>query len=209
MSEIQLNSSAYSSLVFKLMFESELILQTDKILLRPTVIDDFKSFEPLTSDPLMWIYFTSDLSVPSELSAWVENGINEHKNNIRLPFTIINKSTDNPIGSTSFGNISVKDKRVEIGWTWIAKEFQGTGVNGEIKYLLLKYVFETIGFERVELKTDILNLRARRALSRIGFKEEGILRSHMVMTHGRRRDTIYYSILKSEWEAVKITNQWS
>ena len=208
MSEIQLNSSAYSSLVFKLMFESELILQTDKILLRPTVIDDFKSFEPLTSDPLMWIYFTSDLSVPTELKAWVESGINEHNNNTRLPFTIINKSSDRLIGSTSFGNFSFKDRRVEIGWTWIAKEYQGSGVNSEIKYLMLKYAFETLNFERVEVKTDVLNVKARRALSRIGFKEEGVLRSHTVMTHGRRRDTLYYSILKAEWNEVKIRNQW-
>ena len=112
------------------------------------------------------------------------------------------------IGSTSFGNFSFKDRRVEIGWTWIAKEYQGSGVNNEIKYLMLKYAFETLNFERVEVKTDVLNVKARRALSRIGFKEEGVLRSHTVMTHGRRRDTLYYSILKSEWNEVKIRNQW-
>ena len=172
------------------------------------ILGDLESFERLTADPSMWIYFTVDLSVKSELSDWVETGLNEHKNLILLSFTIINKSVDKLIGSTSFGNFSEKDQRVEIGRTWIAKEFQGTGVNDEIKFLMLKYAFEVMQFERVEVKTDVLNLKARRALCRIGFNEEGILRSHMVMTHGRRRDTIYYSILKSEWDAVKIKNQW-
>lgn len=190
------------------MFESKLILQTDRILLRPMILGDLESFERLTADPSMWIYFTVDLSVKSELSDWVETGLNEHKNLILLSFTIIIKSVDKLIGSTSFGNFSEKDQRVEIGRTWIAKEFQGTGVNDEIKFLMLKYAFEVMQFERVEVKTDVLNLKARRALCRIGFNEEGILRSHMVMTHGRRRDTIYYSILKSEWDAVKIKNQW-
>ncbi len=172
------------------------------------ILGDLESFERLTADPSMWIYFTVDLSVKSELSDWVETGLNEHKNLILLSFTIIIKSVDKLIGSTSFGNFSEKDQRVEIGRTWIAKEFQGTGVNDEIKFLMLKYAFEVMQFERVEVKTDVLNLKARRALCRIGFNEEGILRSHMVMTHGRRRDTIYYSILKSEWDAVKIKNQW-
>ena len=112
------------------------------------------------------------------------------------------------MGSTSFGNISLRDKRAEIGWTWIGQNYQGKGINSEIKYLMIKYLFETLDFERVELKTDVLNIKARKALLRIGLKEEGVLRSHTLMTHGRRRDTVYYSLLKSEWEEIKLKNNW-
>jgi RimJ/RimL family protein N-acetyltransferase len=122
------------------------------------------------------------------------------KNKSRLPFTIIDKKSGAIAGSTSFGNISFRDKRLEIGWTWIAKDYQGKGINDQIKYLMMEYAFGTLGFERVEFKTDVLNTFSRRALLRIGATEEGILRNHMLMTHNRRRDTIYYSVLRSEWE---------
>jgi RimJ/RimL family protein N-acetyltransferase len=190
------------------MFDFDLILQTDKIILRPMISEDFNSYERLTDDQSMWIYFTSDLSDRSELQNWIDTALLDMKNKYRLAFTVIEKSSDNPVGSTSFGNISYRDRRIEIGWTWISREFQGKGVNSQIKYLMLKYAFETIDFERVEIKTDILNLPARKALLRIGATEEGVLRSHTLMTHGRRRDTIYYSILKSEWEPLKIRNDW-
>ena len=190
------------------MFESELILQTDKILLRPLVSDDFQSLIRLTGDPSMWIYFTKDLSVETEFSDWMESALSDLKNKTRLPFAIIDRLTGNLIGSTSFGNISFTDRRIEIGWTWIAKDYQGSGANNAIKYLMFKYAFESLCFERVEIKTDVLNVKARRALQRIGLEEEGILRSHTLMTHGRRRDTIYYSVLKSEWNEMKIRNGW-
>ena len=185
-----------------------LILQNDSVMLRPLIPDDFESFEKITRDESMWIYFTSDLSDRSDLHYWIDTALSDMKNKTRLAFTIIEKSSGNPVGSTSFGNISFRDRRIEIGWTWISREFQGKGVNSQIKYLMLKYAFETIDFERVEIKTDVLNIPARKALLRIGANEEGVLRSHTLMTHGRRRDTIYYSILRSEWESIKIRNNW-
>jgi RimJ/RimL family protein N-acetyltransferase len=185
-----------------------IILQTDEVLLRPMIPADYFSFEKLTDDESMWIYFTKDLSVKKELMEWIETANNDIKNKSRLAFTIIEKSTGNPIGSTSLGNISYTDKRIEIGWTWIARVYQGKGINNQIKYLMLKYIFESLGFERAEVKTDILNMPARKALQRIGATEEGVLRSHTMMTHGRRRDTIYYSVLRAEWEEVKRKNNW-
>jgi RimJ/RimL family protein N-acetyltransferase len=190
------------------MLDFNLILQTENVILRPMISDDFNPFVRLTEDKSMWIHFTSDLSERSVLLNWIETALTDMKNEIRLAFTIIEKSTGNSIGSTSFGNISYKDRRIEIGWTWISREFQGKGINSQIKYLMLKYAFETIDFERVEIKTDVLNLPARKSLLRIGAKEEGVLRSHTLMTHGRRRDTIYYSILKSEWSEIKKRNSW-
>ena len=100
-------------------------------------------------------------------------------------------------------NIAMEDKRLEIGSTWLAKAYQGTGLNKFCKHLLLEYAFNEMGIIRVEFKTDVLNLASRKALLKIGATEEGIFRSHMQVYNGRRRDTIYFSILKDEWEDVK------
>jgi len=188
--------------------DANLILYNDNVLLRPLISDDYKSFEKLTGDKSMWIYFTNDLSDKSVLLNWINTALSDMKDKTRLAFAIIEKLKGNIIGSTSFGNISLIDSRVEIGWTWITLAFQGKGINDQIKYLMLKYLFEKLDFERVEFKTDILNLPARKALLRIGAKEEGVLRSHTLMTNGRRRDTIYYSVLRSEWEELKRKNLW-
>lgn len=182
-----------------------LILQNDSVLLRPVISDDYKPFEALTGDESMWKYFTRNLSEKSELHIWFDDAIKGLKDKSRLAFTIIDKKTGAIAGSTSFGNISFRDKRIEIGWTWISRDYQGKGINDQVKYLMLEYAFDKLKFERVEFKTDILNSFSRRALLRIGAKEEGVLRSHTLMTHNRRRDTIYYSILKSEWEVLSAT----
>jgi RimJ/RimL family protein N-acetyltransferase len=179
-------------------------LQNERILLRPLKKDDFGAFAELSGDQAMWFYFTSDLSNKKELKRWVDDALIQHKNKTRLAFTVIDKASGKVAGSSSFGNISYRDQRVEIGWTWLGKSFQGKGINSTMKYLMLGYCFEALGFERVEFKTDVLNLPARKALARIGATEEGILRSHTLMTNNRRRDTIYYSVLKTEWERLKI-----
>jgi RimJ/RimL family protein N-acetyltransferase len=183
-------------------------LETSEVKLRPIQNEDFQHFHELTNDESMWIYFTSDLSVPEILREWVNEAVAQTLAKTRLAFTILDKKNNRVIGSTSFGNISFHDKRIEIGWTWIGRDFQGKGFNGQIKYLMIKYCFEELEFERVELKTDVLNLPARKAMIRLGLKEEGILRSHTLMTHNRRRDTIYYSVLKSEWAELKAKNNW-
>lgn len=190
------------------MIDFNLVLETETVKLRPVVIEDLELFCTLTGDKSMWIYFTSDLSVEEELRQWVNSALQQLSDKKRLPFTIVDKVNNKVVGSTSFGNISYRDKRIEIGWTWIAKAYQGKGINDQVKYLMLKYCFENNDFERIEFKTDVLNVPARNALKRIGIIEEGILRSHTLMTHNRRRDTIYYSILRSEWDKIKRENLW-
>ena len=186
------------------MIDFELILLSDKVLLRPLLIEDFDQLAGLANDQSMWVYFTSNLSDRVVLRNWMEDAILQKENKTRLPLVIIDKSSDKIAGSTSFGNISYHDKRVEIGWTWLGKEYQGKGLNDQIKYLMINYCFEVMNFERVEFKTDVLNIPARKALSRLGMTEEGVLRSHTLMTNSRRRDTIFYSVLKFEWSAIKI-----
>jgi len=190
------------------MVDFELILQTAEVLLRPLLKEDFGQLVDLTNDQSMWTYFTSDLSVGEVLRDWIADAILQKENKTRLPFAVIDKASRKIVGSTSFGNISYRDKRIEIGWTWLGKEYHGKGINNQVKYLMISYCFEILDFERVEFKTDVLNKPARKALSRIGMTEEGVLRSHTLMTHDRRRDTIFYSVLKSEWNALKIKNNW-
>ena len=107
------------------------------------------------------------------------------------------------IGSTRFGGIDTKNRRAEIGWTWINPKWQRTAINTEAKLLMLKHAFEVWKCIRVELKTDVLNEKSRNAILRIGAKEEGIFRQHLITDSGRFRDTVYFSIIDTEWEAMK------
>ena len=106
-------------------------------------------------------------------------------------------------GSTRFGNIDRHNRRVEIGWTWVGRSFQRSYVNTEAKYLMLRHAFETLGCVRVELKTNVLNRRSRDAMLRIGCVEEGVLRRYQRNDDGTWRDTIFYSVIETEWPAVK------
>ena len=179
-------------------------LRSEKIVLCPLEFDDFHSMTDLTQDPGMWTYFTSDLSKSEHLQKWISEAISEKIEKKRLAFAIYDEKTSKLIGSTSLGNISERDKRIEIGWTWIAKAYQGKGYNALVKFILLQYCFDECGFERVEFKTDLLNIPARNAMKKMGIAEEGILRSHTLMTGNRRRDTIFYGVLRDEWEALKL-----
>jgi len=186
------------------MIDFNLRLENDNVLLRPLAEDDLSSLLLLSSNPEMWRFFTHDLSTREGLATWALPAFQKQ----RLQFVIIEKTTNTIVGSTAFGNISERDSRLEIGWTWLGKNSQGVGINSQVKKLMLTYCFEILGLERVEFKTDVLNIQARKALKNIGAIEEGVLRSHTLMTMGRRRDTIFYSILKQEWDYVKRENDW-
>lgn len=182
------------------------ILQTDKVLLRPLVQEDRHPFQQLTSlDHDMWEYFSSNLSDAVQLDEWVNEALNAQRDETRMPFTIIEKASGAIAGSSSMGNIAVKDKRLEIGWSWLAPPFRSTQVNRHAKYAMMQYAFEQMHFERVEFKTGVLNTRARKGLEKIGGIEEGILRSHSQLWNGQRRTSVFYSVLKDEWPKLKST----
>jgi len=185
------------------MISSELKLETDKVLLRPLQYSDIESFSLLAKDTSLWKYFTLLLNNPDDLQRWVDIANQEREEGKRIPFTIVEKATGNICGSTSFGSISYFDKRIEIGWSWLGKQYQGTGINFHAKFSLLSYAFNVLDWERVEIKTDNLNERAKQGLRKIGAKEEGVLRSHMQMPLNRRRDSVYFSILKNEWPGIR------
>jgi RimJ/RimL family protein N-acetyltransferase len=184
-------------------FPESLILETHRVQLRIMNKEDKASLQPLTQSPGIWQYFTKNLADPEQLHEWVDEASRDREQGKRVPFVIIDKDERTICGCTSLGNISFYDKRIEIGWTWLGERFIGTGINRQAKFALLSYAFDVMHFERVEIKTDNLNDRAKVALRKIGAKEEGILRSHMLMQNNRRRDSVYYSILKNEWNGVK------
>ncbi len=184
----------------------ELRLETGKVLLRPIAEDDFDTFLNLAQqDKKMWKYFSFNLADASHLKAWMQAAFADRQAGTRRPFTIIDKSTNQIAGSSSMGNISHHDLRLEIGWSWLGKDFRSTGVNFNAKYVMMRYAFDELNFERVEFKTDVLNERAKQGLRKVGGKEEGVLRSHMTMWNNRRRDSIYFSVLKNEWSHLKET----
>lgn len=184
-------------------FPDNFTLETNRVLLRLLREEDFDLLEPLTHDADIWKYFSFDLSTADELKKWIKNALELRAAFIRMPFLIIDKHDGSVCGSTSYGNISFYDKRLEIGWSWLGANFMSTGVNRNAKFVLLSHAFEAMKMERVEVKTDVLNDRAKAALLKIGMYEEGVLRSHMQMHSNRRRDSVYYSIIREEWPAVK------
>jgi RimJ/RimL family protein N-acetyltransferase len=188
---------------FDAFFHPALLLQTEKVQLRLLREEDLFSFSFLTNSPRLWSYFSRRLDNPNELTAWVDEAVKEYDEKKRFPFTVIEKATGAVCGSTSYGNISFYDQRIEIGWTWLGEKYLGSGINMHTKFLLFRFAFEVMHFERVEIKTDNLNERAKQAIRKTGAREEGILRSHMLMPGNRRRDSVYFSILKGEWEFVK------
>src|SRR5262249_6375032 len=138
-----------------------------------------------------------------DFDGFVAKLLEEEKRGESVPFATVERSSGQVIGSTRFMNIDRANRRVEIGSTWIASPWQRTAVNTEAKYLMLKQAFEVWGCLRVELKTDALNQQSRNAILRLGAKEEGTFRKHLVTWTGRIRDSVYFSILDTEWPEVK------
>ncbi|MEP7374019.1 MAG: GNAT family N-acetyltransferase [Chitinophagaceae bacterium] len=188
------------------MIPHDLILETSKVILRPLTGEDYDTILDIaTQDEDMWYYFSFNLGDKEQLKRWMEIAFNDKKAETRRPFIIVEKSTGLVAGSSSMGNISYNDKRLEIGWSWLGTKFRSTGINRHAKYSMMKYAFDELNFERVEFKTDVENARARKGLQNVGGIEEGILRSHMQMWNNRRRTSIYYSVLKNEWPGLKQT----
>ena len=151
----------------------------------------------------LWRWIPTPVRTREEMSAYIQTALDEQARGVSIPFALIEKAGNRAIGSTRYGNIDRTHHRVEIGWTWVAPIWQRTAVNTEAKYLLLCHAFETLGCIRVELKTDSLNEKSRNAILRIGAREEGTFRNHMITASGRIRHTVYFSILDSEWPEVK------
>lgn len=152
----------------------------------------------------IWEYIaTAPGQSREEMLAWLNEAIAETRNGTRIWFIIIRKSDERAVGATSFMDIHHKDRGLEIGGTWLTPSAWRTPINTECKYLLLRHAFETLGCLRVQLKTDLRNVRSQKAIERLGAVKEGVLRKHMITRTGYVRDTVMYSILDTEWQTVK------
>jgi len=187
-------------------------------IVMPITLDgSFVRLEPLRREhaELFWEISRNDLEnifrwIPysmktlDDFQQLVDKAFEEQLRGESLVFATIERSSGRAIGSTRFMKIDRANRRVEIGSTWIAPPWQRTAVNTEAKYLMLRHAFEIWKCFRIELKTDALNEKSRNAILRIGAKEEGTLRRHVITWTGRVRDSVYFSILDSEWPEVKV-----
>jgi N-acetyltransferase len=163
--------------------------------------------EPLLTagrDPAIWRYLpTPQPRSLDDASSWIDDALAEQAAGRQLPFAIVHLESGRAVGSTRYLEIRPPHKGLEIGWTWLDSAVQRTGVNTECKLLLLRHAFEDLGALRVQLKTDSRNIQSQRAIERIGAFREGVLRAHMIMWDGVVRDSVYYSIVSSEWPAIR------
>jgi RimJ/RimL family protein N-acetyltransferase len=178
-------------------------LENDHVCLRPIEKSDRPDLAVIASDPAIWRYFVQRIDGEEDLDRFIALALDDTRAGRRVVFAIVDKSTGRLAGSMAFGNLAAAERRLEIGWSWLGRAYRGKGINRWAKYLLLEYAFETLEAERVEFKTDVLNIQARKGLANIGATEEGVFRSYNYMPDGRRRDAVYYSILKKEWPIVK------
>lgn len=156
------------------------------------------------SDGELWNIFVTIVPHPDDIDQFLANAKNAHERGEGLAYaTIAKDSNDQVAGSTRFMDANLANKRVEIGFTFLGKTWQRSPINTEAKLLMLTHAFETLELNRVEFMTDYLNTASRQAILRLGAKEEGVRRNHMVMPNGRVRDSVMYSIVKSEWPGVK------
>jgi RimJ/RimL family protein N-acetyltransferase len=156
-------------------------------------------------EPKIWQYMRyGQVDTTEQLRAWVSELIALQAAGTDLPFAVIFQATGCAVGSTRYLNIDRENRSLEIGGTWYGLDYQGTLVNTQCKYLLLRHAFEILGCVRVWFKTDRRNLRSQRAIERLGAVKEGILRNHMILPDGYLRDSVVYSLLPQEWPAVKV-----
>ncbi len=179
------------------------VLDGVSVRLEPLSLNHLSPLTAVGVDPELWRWTVSLVRTPEEMEQYIQSALADQAAGTALPFATVHKPSGQVAGSTRFGNIDAQNRRVEIGWTWIARPWQRTAVNTEAKYLMMRHAFETWDCLRVEFKTDALNTQSRQALLRIGAKEEGILRAHMITAGGRVRDTVYYSVTAAEWPAVR------
>ena len=188
----------------ELIFEQDIILENERVLIRPLREGDSTLLLPAAlSHPDLLQYSPQPIHSEAHLASYVTKAEGERKARTRYPFAIYDKQADAWAGSSSYMAISPADRRLEIGHTWLGTPYQKTGLNRHVKFLLLRYAFEELEYERVEFKADERNTASRTALEKLGATYEGTLRSHMVVANGFRRNTVYYSILRSEWPGIK------
>ncbi len=179
------------------------VLDGEHVRLEPLGREHLDGLAEVALDPEIWRWTTARPTDRAGLEAWLGAALASAAAGTEVPFATIERATGRPIGSTRFLNISPENRRLEIGWTWVATAWQRTGANREVKLLQLMHAFETLGANRVEFKTDARNERSRAALLGIGATFEGVFRNHAVMPEAPLRHSAWYSVTVEDWPAVE------
>lgn len=184
-------------------FSHELIIENEHLLLRPLRNTDIDAIETISFSHELG-EFGAKIKNKTDLLRYFNYCLSARKNKELYPFIIIKKHDNQVIGITMFGHLDFHHKRLEIGWTWIGEKFQGTGVNGICKKLLLDYCFRQLAFRRVEFKIDINNIKSQKAVAKLGAVQEGLLRNYNIQSYGESKGTYVYSILNEEWKNMSL-----
>ncbi|WP_158851350.1 GNAT family N-acetyltransferase [Algibacter sp. L1A34] len=182
-----------------------LILENNRVKLSLLTLDNYFEILKIGQQKNLVQYSPSKVATPEDLKNYVQTAVKGYQNKTVIPFLIFDKKTNAYAGTTRFANIDSHNKLLHIGWTWIGHEFQGTGLNINMKFLMLQYAFQVLKFDKVEFRADERNIASRKAIEKIGGKLEGILRKDMLMLDGFKRNSCCYGILKKEWPAIKTS----
>jgi RimJ/RimL family protein N-acetyltransferase len=172
------------------------------VRLEPLGREHVAGLRAAAADGELWKLWYTSVPTPEQVVDYVESALAQRAAGTAMPF-VVKDAGGEIVGSTRYGNIECAHRRVEIGWTWYVARVQRTALNTEAKRLLLGHAFETLGAIAVEFRTHWFNLRSRRAIERLGARQDGVLRNHMLLADGTRRDTVVFSITDGEWPAVK------
>jgi N-acetyltransferase len=183
-------------------FAQPMTLQGVRVRLEPLTPSHHDSLVEATRDGELWKHWYTFVPSPERMGAEIDRRLALREAGSMLPFAVIEQSSGEAVGMTTYMNIDGSNRRVEIGSTWYRKRVQRSALNTECKQLLLRHAFESLGCIAVELRTHFFNHQSRRAIERLGAKLDGILRTHAVASDGTLRDTCVYSIIASEWPTV-------
>lgn len=181
----------------------QITLESERIRLEPLAEKHLADWREIAFTPALWRFTVTQINSDADLQAYFQKAVELRAKKIDLPFAVIDKNSGKAVGSTRFHAVDFENLTCEIGWTWVAENFQRSYVNTEAKFLLLKYAFETWKMRRVEFIIHEKNTKSRNAVERLGAKFEGILRKHLIMQDGTPRNSAVYSIIDDEWHDVK------
>jgi len=185
-------------------FNQDYSLENERVLLRPLVFSDLPYLEKyVLEEPDLWQFSLVAIQDKADLEKYIHDAIDARSQKMAYPFIVFDQLSQTYVGVTRFYDIQLAFATTQLGYTWYSKKVWGTGLNQACKYLLLEFAFDQMGFERVEFRADNNNKRSIAAMQKIGCTVEGVLRNHLPMPNGKRRDSIVLSILKEEW-ATKV-----
>ena len=183
-------------------FTEEIILENERVLLRPLQLSDSSLLAHyVNEEPDLWQYSLAAITNTKDLEKYIQAAIEARGNKSAYAFIVFDKLLNEYVGCTRFYDMQLAYQTTQLGYTWYSKKCWGTRLNENCKYLLLQFAFDQMGFERVEFRADNNNKRSIAAMQKIGCTVEGVLRNHLPMPNGKRRDSIVLSILKEQWDA--------